>query len=60
MQSAGDVPPRRIISVGFCGAGAVSTLAASWLAVKWPTADVRCVSVGASALGSVEFASAFK
>lgn len=60
VHTAGDVSPRRITSVGFCGAGTVSTLAASWLAVQWPTADVRCISFGAPALGNVEFAAAFK
>lgn len=58
--NAGDVAPRRIISVGFCGAGSVSTLAAAWLAMQWPTADVRCISFGAPALGNTAFAAAFK
>ena len=57
---AGDEQPRRIVCVGFCAAGSVSTLAAAWAAVQWPTADVRCISFGAPAVGNAPFAAAFK
>lgn len=46
--------------VGFCAAGSVTTLAAAWVAVQWPTADVRCISFGAPAVGNAEFTASFK
>lgn len=57
---AGDVSPRRIVCLGFCAAGSVSTLAAAWAAVQWPTADVRSISFGAPACGNAEFAATFQ
>ena len=57
---AGGASPRRISCVAFCGAGSVITLAAAWAAVQWPTADVRCISFGAPAVGNADFAAAFK
>ncbi len=58
--NAGHVAPRRIVCVGFCVGGSVATLAATWAAIQWPTADVRCISFGASAVGNAAFAAAFK
>ena len=57
---AGGQNPRRIVCVGFCAAGSVATLAAAWAAVQWPTADVRCISFGAPAVGNTHFTAAFK
>ncbi|DBA97135.1 hypothetical protein WJX77_011944 [Trebouxia sp. C0004] len=56
----GHVAPRRIVCVGFCVGGSVATLSATWAAIQWPTADVRCISFGASAVGNAAFAAAFK
>ncbi len=56
----GNVAPRRIVCVGFCVGGSVATLTATWSAVQWPTADVRCISRGASAVGNAAFGVAFK
>ncbi|DBA70391.1 TPA: hypothetical protein ACH3X2_011807 [Trebouxia sp. C0005] len=56
----GHVAPRRIVCVGFCVGGTVATLSATWAAIQWPTADVRCISFGASAVGNAAFAGAFK
>lgn len=59
-NGAGNVAPRRIVCVGFCVGGSVATLAATWAAVQWPTADVRCISFGSSAVGNAAFGAAFK
>lgn len=56
----GDVNPRRVVCVGFCAAGSVTTLTAAWAAVQWPAADVRCISFGAPAVGNTAFAASFK
>ncbi|DBA97134.1 TPA: hypothetical protein ACH3X1_014902 [Trebouxia sp. C0004] len=59
-NTIGDVNPRRIVCVGFCAAGSVTTLAAAWAAVQWPAADVRCISFGAPAVGNTPFTASFK
>ncbi len=60
VMGAGDVNPRRIVCVGFCAAGSVTTLTAAWAAVQWPAADVRCISFGAPAVGNTAFTASFK
>ena len=60
MLYAGGTPPRRISTIGFCIGGSVATLAATWAAVQWPTADVRCISFGAPAVGNASFVAAFR
>lgn len=52
--------PRRVVSVGYCIGGGVSTLAAAWAGVQWPTADVRCITFGAPAVGNAAFVAAFR
>ncbi|KAA6428011.1 MAG: alpha beta-hydrolase [Trebouxia sp. A1-2] len=59
-HTIGDVNPRRVVCVGFCAAGSVTTLTAAWAAVQWPAADVRCISFGAPAVGNTAFAASFK
>lgn len=58
--TSGNVAPRRVVCVGFCIGGSIATLTAPWVAVQWPTADVRCISFGSSAVGNAAFTTAFK
>ena len=60
VSCVGDISPRRIVCVGFCAAGSVTTLTAAWAAVQWPAADVRCISFGAPAVGNTAFTASFK
>lgn len=59
-MNAGHSPPRRVSVVGFSAGGSVATLTATWAAVQWPTADVRCISFGAPAVGNASFVAAFR
>ena len=55
----GDVP-YRIKCVGFCLSGMAATVAALWSALLFPSADVRCITLGAQKVGNAAFAAAFR
>ncbi|KAK9813912.1 hypothetical protein WJX73_004505 [Symbiochloris irregularis] len=58
--ATGGVTPRRIMAVGYCVAGMLATIASLWLATRFPTADVRCITFGAQKVGNPEFAQTFR
>lgn len=51
--------PRSVLLAGYCIGGSLATLAAPWAALHWPSADVRCITVGSPKLGNKEFAEAY-
>ena len=51
--------PRRITCCGYSIGGGLCTIGAYWAAIKFPTADVRCVTFGSPRVGSKQFAFAF-
>ena len=57
---AGGLTPRRILCTGYCGGGAMATVAAVWMALQCPTADVRCVTFGSPRVGNAAFCEAFR
>ena len=57
---AGDLIPRRVLCTGYCGGGAMATVAAVWMALQCPTADVRCITFGSPRVGNAAFCEAFK
>lgn len=46
-----------MVLTGFGYGGALSTVLAPWVALQFPTADVRCVTFGAPRVGNGAFAS---
>lgn len=47
--------PRRILCTGFCMGGALATLSVPWIALRFPTADIRCITFGAPRVGNDAF-----
>ena len=43
-----------------CAGGALATLAAAWAAFEYPSADVRCITLGSPRTGNAEFVQAVK
>ena len=52
--------PRKVLCTGYCGAGAMATVAAVWMALQCPTADVRCMTFGSPRVGNSAFCEAFR
>eukprot|EP00891_Asterochloris_glomerata_P009139 jgi/Astpho2/9139/Aster-07787 len=59
-MATGDLIPRRVLCTGYCGGGAMATVAAVWMALQCPTADVRCITFGSPRVGNAAFCEAFK
>lgn len=51
--------PRSVLCAGYCVGGTLATLASPWSALRWPNADVRCITVGSPKLGNKEFAEVY-
>ncbi len=51
--------PRRVLCTGFCMGGALATLSVPWIALRFPTADVRCITFGAPRVGNDAFVTVF-
>ena len=56
----GGVAPRQIKCFGWCIAGMTATVAAAWIALRYPTADIRCITFGGQKLGNRAFARTFR
>eukprot|EP00884_Botryococcus_braunii_P010106 jgi/Botrbrau1/19097/Bobra.0077s0011.1 len=59
-EVSGNTPPRRVLLTGWCMGGSLATVAAPWVALQCPTADVRCITFGAPLSGNHAFANVFK
>ena len=44
--------PQRVVAIGHSLGGAVAQLAALWATLRFPRADVRCISFGAPRVGN--------
>lgn len=47
---------RRVLVTGYAHGGALAAVAAPWLALLMPVADVRCITFNAPGVGNAEFA----
>jgi hypothetical protein len=52
--------PSRAICTGHSMGGALASLGATWAALQFPTAEVRCITFGAPRVGNSRFIRAFK
>lgn len=51
--------PRTIAVSGFCCAGGLAICAAPWLALRYPSADVSCITFGSPRVGNAAFTHMF-
>lgn len=58
-QLSGGRAPTRVICTGHSLGGALATLGASWAALQWAQADVRCITFGSPRVGNKSFKKAF-
>ena len=57
---SGGVSPVRVVCCGHSMGGALSTLGATWAALQYPGAAVRCITFGAPRTGNSRFIRAFR
>ncbi|KAK9842880.1 hypothetical protein WJX74_003838 [Apatococcus lobatus] len=56
---SGGRRPTRILCTGHSLGGALATLGATWAAIEYPSADVRCITFGSPRVGNNKFKRAF-
>lgn len=60
LKLTGGTPPARVICTGHSMGGALACLGATWAALQFPAAEVRCITFGAPRVGNSRFIRAFK
>ncbi len=52
LKLSGGRAPQRVVAIGHSLGGAVAQLAALWATLRFPRADVRCISFGSPRVGN--------
>jgi Lipase (class 3) len=60
LKLTGGKIPARVICTGHSMGGALACLGATWSALQFPTAEIRCITFGAPRVGNSRFIRAFK
>ncbi|KAL0041862.1 hypothetical protein WJX79_007144 [Trebouxia sp. C0005] len=58
-QLSGGRVPTRVLCCGHSLGGALATLGATWAALQYPQADIRCITFGSPRVGNKAFKRAF-
>lgn len=54
-ELSGRSEPTRVLCCGHSLGGALATLAATWAAMEYPKADIRCITLGSPRVGNKHF-----
>ena len=60
LKLTGGKTPARVICTGHSMGGALAALGATWAALQFPAAEIRCITFGAPRVGNSRFIRAFK